>query len=186
MNEGPSFDNMQRALLEVLSVAEVTGARGVTMVCLILCYSAIDTLAWLAAEHDNEPVGQRYRRWVQRYMLPAVPALKCTAEELYAARCAMLHTMTADSDVHARKRLRVVVYAWGPVPAEALQTAIDGSEAKGRCLAVHLSALTEGARFGCAQMFEDAEGDPRLRARIQSKVDKFFEGYRPSDLGMAK
>lgn len=66
---------MQASLLEVISVAEYAAANGVTLVTLILTYSAIDTLGWLAAKHDDEQVSVRFQNWVERYMLRAAPRL---------------------------------------------------------------------------------------------------------------
>jgi len=175
---------MQRSLFEVLSTAEYTASKGVTLVTLILAYSAIDGLAWLAANSDDEQVGIRFMRWIDKYMLPAAPAIGCRSEELYAARCAIVHTMTIDSSLHNRKPLRRLVYAWGSGKAKNLQDRIDRSPERGKLVVVHLADLTEGVRLGAANMLEESEKDPRLQGRIRSKQGRFFEPCSAADFGI--
>jgi len=172
---------VEKAFVEVLSTAEYTGGTGQVFVCLILSYSAIDTLGWLAAENDLEPVGVRFKRWVDRYMLPTVPALACTSEEIYAARCGVVHTMTPESHAHQRNVLRKLVYAWGSASAQSLQARLDVVPHSGGCVAVHLSDLTAGVRLGAAQLFEDAQKDLRLMSRIESKEASFFAHWDPAE-----
>jgi hypothetical protein len=62
---------------------------------LIVLYAGIDSLAWLSA--DEEIVtGKSFIAWTERYMLPG-RFLRGIGTDLYAARCALLHTRTAQS-----------------------------------------------------------------------------------------
>jgi hypothetical protein len=62
---------------------------------LILLYSAVDTLAWLEA--PNADVTRKdFIAWADRYLLRQ-SSLECTAEDLYGARCGLLHTHGPDS-----------------------------------------------------------------------------------------
>ncbi len=80
---------------------------------LVLLYSAIDTAAWLGAEEPPGIVRERFVRWVDRYVVAALTPPRCTAVELYAARCGVVHTMTATSNLTGRG-VRKVIYAWLP------------------------------------------------------------------------
>ena len=91
------------------------------MPCLVLLYSGIDAAA------SQEPaagkgVGERFEKWVDRYMLKGKP-LPCTARELYAARCAVVHTFTPDSDLSKAGKARVVAYAYGKAEVMKLHAA---------------------------------------------------------------
>jgi hypothetical protein len=59
---------------------------------LILIYSGIDTVGWLDSSEDYA-TRTSFMKWVDAYLLQAKP-LQCTALELYAARCGLLHTFT--------------------------------------------------------------------------------------------
>ena len=176
---------MQSSLVQVISFATYTGDTGSVLTALILSYSTIDTLSWLAAKGDEEHVDSRFVRWVDRFMLPAAPGLNCTAEELYAARCGVIHTMTSDSRLHQRNPLRRIVYAWGKAQSAALQSRIDRSPWRGKIVTVHLRDLTDGVRLGAAQFFEDALTDARLTKRIKDKEGKFFGAFTAQDLGIS-
>jgi len=165
---------MAASLLEVISSAEYTASTGAKLVCLILTYSAIDTASWLAAESDSEGVGVRYQRWVSTYLLPQVPRLNCTAEELYAARCGILHTMTGDADLHARKPLRRLAYAWGRADIADLTRQIVAKGLSDKLVVVHLEDLTAGLRLGVAELFERAQTDPVIAKRLAVCNGRFY------------
>jgi hypothetical protein len=64
--------------------------------CLILLFVAIDSMAWLERDGEGDVQRKDFVAWAERYMLPE-SGLQCTADELYSARCGMLHSLTADS-----------------------------------------------------------------------------------------
>jgi hypothetical protein len=142
------------------------------MPALILTYSGIDALGWLAAPDITRPVRERFTSWVDTSMLPAKP-LGCTAIELYSARCGILHTMTADSHLSARDGVRRIAYAWGGGNATELPRLAD-RVSRGQIVAVHISDLAEALRLGTALMFERAERDAELNARITERGNRFF------------
>jgi len=59
---------------------------------LTLIYTGIDTVGWL---DSNNPCATRdsFMGWTNRYLLSS-NRLACTAIDLYAARCGLLHTFT--------------------------------------------------------------------------------------------
>src|SRR5262245_17794796 len=65
---------------------------------LLLLYSGVDSLGWLYAKDESERPGRRFTKFVDRFLLPG-SKLNCNSADLWAARCAVLHTMTADSDL---------------------------------------------------------------------------------------
>lgn len=154
-------------ILEVVSVAEVCANGRAQLPAFILTYSAMEAMSWLYAAHPAAPVRLRFSAWVERYALPAVTRLRCTSTELYAARCGLLHTFTADSDLSARGE-RKIPYAWGSADLADLERATRGVDAS--CwVAVHVSDLTKALRLGIAQMLEDSLRDPVLAARIEER-----------------
>jgi hypothetical protein len=65
------------------------------MQSLVLLYSAIDTVAW-ACKPDGDTSGSEFCAWVEKYMRPEA-RLGCTAVDLYAARCAVVHSGRSES-----------------------------------------------------------------------------------------
>ena len=67
------------------------------MPCLMLLYSFIDILSWLRYEKKIKEVGKRYIKFTESYLLPN-SRLKCTPEDIYSARCGILHQYSSESD----------------------------------------------------------------------------------------
>ena len=145
---------------------------------LILLYSCIDALGWLATEQTNHKTQLTFTEWVDRYLLPQRP-LPCTALELYAARCGVLHTLTPDSDLAKEGKVRRVAYAWGKASVHELQQSLDGSTAA-QFVAVHIDDLWDGLRLGTAQLFEDATKDASLAQRMRERGLRYFSYVRPA------
>ena len=69
----------------------------------------MDVMASLEAT-PGEKVIVSFKRWVDTYLLPPT-SWKCTAVDLYGARCAVVHTFTPDSDLSKRGAAKVIYYA---------------------------------------------------------------------------
>ncbi len=78
----------------------------VTEASLILIYSGIDTFGLLAASPVVlDATGDTYKQWCEKYILPRIHSVEdkpVTADDLWAARCGVLHTSTPLSR-HERK-----------------------------------------------------------------------------------
>jgi len=92
------------------AVVRCLGAR-LILPALSLLFVGIDIVASLERQ-PGEGMKASFTRWVEQYLLPARP-LGCTSIELYAARCGILHTFTAESDLSRTGKARKLYYAWG-------------------------------------------------------------------------
>jgi hypothetical protein len=146
--------------------------KKLTAPSLILIYSGIDTAGWLDSE---EPYATRssFMDWVDGYLLPSRP-LDCTAVDLYAARCGLLHTMTPDSQLSARGRARRVCYAWGDARAEDIRRTIDVTNKASEYVAVHVEELYEGWRLGLLAFTQEIESDAARQSKVYAKAKQFF------------
>ena len=64
---------------------------------LVLMYSLMDSLAWTAADPERAlSVRRRFEAWVGHWLVPNLRSryAELNAVDLYAARCAVLHSMT--------------------------------------------------------------------------------------------
>ena len=77
---------------------------------LVVVYSTIDTLGLLGAPVAQVSAsGSSFKEWVQRYFLPQTDGTY-TATEMWAARCAILHTFTTESDLSRSGKARQLQY----------------------------------------------------------------------------
>jgi len=151
--------------------------KELTAPALILLYSGIDTAGWLDSP-DRDATRDSFLKWVENYLLKAKP-FACTALELYAARCGLLHTMTPDSRLSFEGKARRICYAWGTARMEDLQQGIDLTSSSGKYVPVHVNELLEAWRLGVLRFSNELEADPARRARVYAKAGQFF-----ADLGI--
>lgn len=161
-----------RTLLQLFTSIESCIERKVQLPTLMLIYSGIDGLAWLSVE-NNTAVRPRFEQWVEKYLF-AAKSFTCSATDLYAARCGVLHTFTGDSGLLSQKKAKSIAYAWGNADATALQRALDLA-CPGECFALHISDLAEAMRVGTARMFDDAKTDHSLQRRLEKRGRRYFQ-----------
>ena len=137
------------------------------MPALVLLYSAIDAVASLERQPE-ERTRDSFLRWVEVYMLKALP-LPCTALELYAARCGMVHSFAAESDLFRKGQVRCIVYAWGTARAEDLQKAADILH-KTDSVSVHVADVINAFRNGLATYLDEVSTDKPREDRIAKQA----------------
>ena len=82
---------------------------------LILIYTGIDTMAWLDMPPNQTGVTRRdFINWVEAYFDQRF-LKQITGEELYSARCAVVHTYTVESSM-TQSGTRVLLYKLGGTP----------------------------------------------------------------------
>lgn len=154
-----------------------------TLCALILLYSAVDTAGWLNSE---SPMATRdsFMSWVRRYLLTA-KGVDCTALDLYAARCGLLHTFTPDSALVSEGKARQICYAWGDADVDEMKTIIRRLGKTERAVAVHFDDLREAWRLGLIAFGQEMDADPELKSRVLTKAESFFRSMGKDTLARA-
>jgi hypothetical protein len=138
--------------------------------CLTLVYAGIDVIASLE-KRDGERTKAAFVRWVDGYLLKAKP-LPCTALDLYAARCGVLHTFTGESDLLRKGKVRRILYAWGTAEAADLTEASRGI---GRLdVAIHVRDLIDAFRTGLADYLDDVSKHPARQRTLEAGASLWF------------
>jgi hypothetical protein len=139
---------------------------------LILIYSAIDTAGWLGC-NDQFATRDSFIDWTNRYLL-STNTLSCTAVDLYAARCGLLHTFTPNSKLSRDKKARRICYAWGKSRAEDLQRTIDLAKTGTDYVAVQIEDLFAAWGNGALAFTDELDSDVGRNATVMAKAKNFF------------
>lgn len=98
--------------------------------CLIsaiaLIFASLDSISALTRPNGQaDTTSKQFIEWVDRFLLPHA-GLKCTSEELYAARCGVLHTHSPESNIQRRSNgtVKRLVYQWRSGPAADAEIAL--------------------------------------------------------------
>jgi hypothetical protein len=139
---------------------------------LILIYAAIDTLGWL---DSKEPFATRrsFIEWTERYLLSS-KGLTCTATDLFAARCGLLHTFTPNSQLSSDQKARRICYSWGKSRVEDLQRSIDLANKVDEYVAVKVEELFAAWRDGALAFTTELDSDAERSERVVTKARNFF------------
>ena len=172
---GDDMDAFARNFGSLLDAVDDCLANGRQLPALLLIYTGIDIVASLEARR-GESTSQSFTGWVGDYMTGAQP-LPCTPLELYAARCGMVHTLTAESDLFRGGKVRKVFYAWGAGDAAALQETIDVMGE--RAVAVHIPLLADTFRRGVVDYLTDLVADKRRLAVVTKASGMWFTDLKP-------
>lgn len=142
---------------------------------LVLIYSTMDTLGWLYSDDPNAKINENFTRWVSRYVTNG-SSLRCAPDDLWGARCALLHTFTPDSDLSAKRKARRLCYAWGDASISQLNAAIDGTPALAeKYVGVHVNELFDQLCNGLTRFLGDIDADPELAKRVYDRSKRFYD-----------
>lgn len=173
---GGPFIAFGRNNAEMLDAAEHCLALQRFMPALVLMYSHIDALAWSAAAATEAAVRIRFEQWVTHWLLPRLPSYadEITATDLYAARCAVLHTLTGKSDLSKAGRAREIAYAWGTGQIDVLQNGLARSSGGAKIVALHYDDLLGSLRSAVADFFEAAKTDKEIAAALANAASQHY------------
>lgn len=116
--------HLDAAFAELSSAADQCLKHRWRVAALVLVYSGMDVAGWVrsTAQRAGRRTGNRaaFTEWVDQYLKPRT-VLGCSALELYAARCGIVHSFSPAAALHAHGNIRQLVYAWRPSTAAELR-----------------------------------------------------------------
>jgi len=148
--------------------------------CLVsavaLIFSAIDALAALTRSvGDGDTTKSVFTDWSDKYLSP-IETLGCSSTDLYAARCGVLHTYSADSRLGREAKARRLIYEWKAGPSADAAAALPPDS-----VVVHVEALNKALRRGLRAFIIDAETDAETKQKVEHHV-KSMLCYTPWSL----
>jgi hypothetical protein len=139
---------------------------------LVLFFSAVDTLGWLDSD-DAFATKTSFVQWVERYLLPC-SSLRCTALDLYAARCGLLHTFSPESALASRGEARRICWAFGGADPGTLGDVVGSEPDPELFVTLHVSDLHAAWLEGLQAFLEQLDSSPTRASTAYSKADAFY------------
>jgi hypothetical protein len=159
---------------QVLATARLCLEKKLQMPALILIYTLIDTFAWVVSDNNEKSTRKRFENWVEKWMLAHRP-LPCSATELYAARCAVLHTLSSQTALTQSGEARQVAHAWASTDVARLQESINALGRKD-VVALGIEELFEAVGAAMRLVMEASQTDAVLRERLEKASATVFSG----------
>lgn len=165
----------------------ITGKRGMLSgidgcletQCLVsavaLIYSTIDALSALTRPIDVPDTTQEiFTNWVREYMDPD-NSLRCTASDLYGARCGVLHNYGSDSRKRRKGEAKELIYKWrnGPDPDPKRKVPLPKD-----ATTIIVEDLRDALQHGINNFYEAIARTPELK-KIVDHHEKELLCYKP-------
>ena len=174
-----SQTSLKQAFNDLFSAIDLCMGKRLHIPTLILIYSSIDIASWLHSE--NQSVKVRFTEWVDKYLLTG-SSMRCTALDLYGARCGILHTFSSESDLSNAGKARQIYYAWAPSKVSEVEKLLAHEiEIRARLgmkpddiVAVQVEDLLGGLRRGVDAFLCEVEADSVRTEQVHAKAEKFF------------
>jgi len=149
--------------------------KGFLMPSLILIYSGIDTLASLNRTKEKEKVTRSdFKDWCNDYLIPG-SNLNCSAKDLYAARCGILHTSTAVSDSSKKDEASELIYYIGDISDKQskYQEIIDEKYPR-KTIIINLENLEKAYKNSYFSFAKELEGNKAKRKMVYERAEYYF------------
>ena len=141
---------------------------------LILVYSGIDTMSHLTMPAGKDEVTRvDFVAWAEKYLrfrdANKNPTLTLPGIELYAARCALVHTYSSEADLHKKgKAKRQIGYGDEFLPEVAERGDVE------HLVMVSIRGLVDAFSRGVAATLQDIKGDEPRRKVFAKRLDKMM------------
>jgi hypothetical protein len=127
-----ALDPFKNQLGTFLKAIEMCISNKLIVPALANIYCLVDIFGWLSKE-DGSIKSNRidFMNWVNLFLLPD-SNLPCRAIDLYAARCAVLHTGTGNSELIKNKKAKTICYCWGTCTTDELDKLIKSEQIRNK------------------------------------------------------
>lgn len=154
---------------------------------LLLAYTLIDIAGWLNGNEAS--VRARFTDWVEKYILPN-STLPCNSLELYGARCGLLHSYSATSELSSAGKVRRIFYVWQPSRVEdqiklislyeELMTRLGKTPEQ--IIAIQVEDIFAALKTGVEKFLSESASDPRRAVQIYDKAGNIMLEYPDADM----
>lgn len=170
-------DTLRRTIAELVKSVNLLYRNGLHIPSVMMTYAAIDILAALARPANaQETSGANFRAWVDQYLLPG-SRLKCNADDIWGARCGLLHAYVPESRHSRDGKARKLVYVIGVLDESARGTT---QFVLGEYVTVVSQDLFDALSKGLQRFMDAFEADPELRDRVARRTCEFLVPWAPT------
>lgn len=164
---------------KMFEAADLCRERALDVPMLVLIYTVLDTLAWALYGDKVKEVRQRFTSLCDAHILPG-STIQCTALELYAARCSILHTLGWESELSKLGKVRSIFYSFGTDDPTIAQAALELTN-PGEFISVRADDLLTAAKNAVAEVAKLAPTDTELAQRLSVAAGKQYRSLESSD-----
>lgn len=158
--------NNWQSILGLVSELRRCDECGITTAAVAMAYICIDTLANLARPIDKEKSTRAdFKAWVDSYLKghPDQP-YQYRGKDVYAARCALLHTYGAEAELHYEDAdiIKFVYHNGGKHEYRP--------DVEPRLVIIGTKSFTNDVVIGVESFLQECQNDQGLRERVEPRL----------------
>ena len=137
---------------------------------VLLTYCAVDAMAFLSMPEGKQKVGRSdFKNWVKKYMTTdSAQPYQYDEEDLYGARCGIVHTYGAESDLSRKNKYKPNCLNHFYDPAKQSDLVVLG-----------VDLFIRDFYDAVDKFLADIEKDENLRMRVEARLPSLFHIKRP-------
>ena len=137
---------------------------------VLLTYCAMDAMAFLSLPEGRQKVkGPDFKGWVEKYMkTDSAQPYQYNADDLFGARCGIVHTYTAESDMSRENKCRKLVYK-----PHSLSHSYDPSK-HSDTVVLGMDLFIRDFYDAVCRFLLDIEKDPNLKKCVEQRLPHMF------------
>jgi len=174
-----SIENFKEQLNSVFKCIDFCINNNLLMPALVQMYSLIDSMSWIyMPRNKTDNTREDFINWVNTFLLKN-SLLECNAWDLYAARCAIVHTMSPRAKLIREGKARTICYCCGDKSIEELKQIFNNGEMKGRAqkdryVAVHINDLYRYIKIAIDKFSEYVFQEKRNLELFSKRINEYF------------
>jgi hypothetical protein len=139
---------------------------------LMILYATIDIFGFVTASDETDAPGQRFRSFVQIFMMKYLKNV--TPDDLWGARCAILHTGTPESDYSSKNKAHQIFYSWGIADISLSNKVISRSDNPEKYVAATIENLSDALMSALCDLQDIIERDTSLNNLWVGRIQRFY------------
>lgn len=160
-----------KPILSLVTELKRCDEYNITTAAVAMAYICIDALANLSRPIDKKKVTRSdFKKWVDKYLQghPDQP-YQYRGKDVYAARCALLHTYGAVAEMH-NKDSDVIIFTYHNGGRHAYEPKVRPDLA-----IIGTKSFINDVVIAIESFLDDCKKDEFLKQRVESRLDKVFQ-----------
>lgn len=152
-------------------IAKVHNAKAISAT-IIMVYIAIDAMAYLSMPSDKtQNNSSDFKNWIEKYMKTDInQSYHYTADEMWGARCAMLHSYSSYSHYSENKKCKLYGYHDG---SDHIYNPIESKE----LVMISCPRLVKDFRDALILFINDIAKNPELKEITDMRIERISQQF---------
>ncbi|MFA6284132.1 MAG: hypothetical protein WC633_08325 [Desulfurivibrionaceae bacterium] len=163
---------LNRLISEQIESLRCLYKKNLYMPFLMVLYATIDIFGFVTATNETDAPGQRFRSFTHTFMMKYLKDV--TPDDLWGARCAILHTGTPESDHSRKNKARQILYSWGTADSALTKKVIAESDNPEKYVATTIESLSDALMGALCDLQDIIERDTSLRNLWGGRIKRFY------------